>query len=51
MIDPASAGFFFGFNPPSRAASADGKGRFNSPGLAPEPRVQGLPWGSIPFII
>ena len=39
------------FNPPSRAASADGKGRFNSPGLAPEPRVQGLPWGSIPFIV
>jgi hypothetical protein len=38
------------FNPPSRKASADAKVWFNSPGLAPEKRVQGLPWGLIPFI-
>jgi hypothetical protein len=32
------------FNPPSRSASADEKVWSNSPGLAPEIRVQGLPW-------
>jgi hypothetical protein len=29
------------FNPPSRSATADEKLWFNSPGLAPEKRVQG----------
>jgi hypothetical protein len=38
------------FNPPSRSASADEKAWVNSPGLAPEERVQDLPWGLIPFI-
>ena len=38
------------FNPPSRTASADEKVRSNSPGLAPEIRVQGLPWSQYFFI-
>ncbi len=48
---PLRVNVFYGaFNPPSRSASADEKEWFNSPGLAPEMRVQGLPWDLIPFI-
>ena len=48
--------YFVLFNPPSRSATADEKVRFNSlrlklisRGSDPKIRVQGLPWGLIPF--
>jgi len=45
--------FFFSkfLIPPSRSALADEKVWFNSPELAPEFRVQGLPWGSYHLIL